>query len=230
MAGTVANLNYRTRIVGSSYTVWTANGAPVVWCVDIDHESPRTVADPVPIQPLNYIRPAEIIVPRAISYGKITMNVIETYGHKPWEHLNGFFPQNKAYQTSEADSVADLADVLNYMQDQLTSSDASSLIELYRIIRTPASATTAGSGSVNNWYVTRFAGVRITDIRENEKANTNAMQNNFTIEAMYTRKYDSQFTPGGSATVNAANGAGAFGSAVPSGPIGDTTGTGYLGL
>jgi hypothetical protein len=220
------NTNYRTRIIGSSYTVWTANSKPIIWCVDIDHESPRTVADPVPIQPLNYIRPAEIIVPRAISYGKITMNVIETYGNKPWDYLNGFFPDKSYNSTSEDNQTfSDLADVLNYMQDQLTNSDASSLIELYRIIRTPGSSTSVKTaGSANPWYVTKFEGVRITDIRENEKANTNAMQNNLQIECMYTRKVDTYFDPTG----DNFNVGGAGFTGIPTGAISDGGG-GYFG-
>ena len=218
--------NARTRIIGSSYTVWTSNGAPIVWCIDIDHESPRTVADPVPIQPLNYIRPAEIIVPRAISAGKITMNVIETYGNKPWDYLNGFFPAKKSYNnTSESptsDTLSDLADVLNYMQDQLTDSNAQSTIELYRIIRTPAS-----NGNPQPWYVTHFEGVRIVDIRENEKANTNAMQNNLQIECMYTRKVDTQIAnPTG--TTNGVGGGIPVG-AISDNVVGGAGGGGYFG-
>lgn len=197
---TQALTDVRTRILGSSYTVWTALNSPILWCVDIEHESPRTVADPVPIQPLNYIRPAEILVPRAISYGRIVMNVIETYGHKPWEYLNGFFPSNAFTTPSENQGFSDLADVLNYMQDQLTDSNAKSQIELYRIIRTPAS-----NGAAKPWYVTHFEGVRITDIRENEKANTNAMQNNLQITAMYTRKVDSQISAATVASLTGVN-------------------------
>jgi hypothetical protein len=210
--------NLRTRVVGSSYTVWTALGNPIVWCVDIDHESPRAVAEAVPIQPLNYIRPAEILVPRAVSYGKITMNVIETYGNKPWEYLNGFFPKNSY---TGPGGLNDLADVLNYMADQLTDNNAQSQIKLYRIIRTPGNA-----GATQDWYLTEFDGVRIVDIRENEKANTNAMQNNLQIEAWYTRKIDSSITPSGASTYT-----GVSGGVVPTGGIADTAGggVGYLG-
>jgi hypothetical protein len=186
-------LSYRTRILGSSYTVWTVDDKPIVWCVEVQHQSPRTVADPVPIQPLNYIRPAEIAVARAISAGEIVMNVIETYGAKPWDYLNNLFPNANSYgaQTANATNYSDLADVLHYMQDYLTNADASSRIQLYRVIRTPGN-----NGKPSPWYVTEFEGVRITDIRENETATTNAMQNNLTITCMYTQKIDTNWSAG----------------------------------
>jgi hypothetical protein len=184
---TTSSLNYRTRILGSSYTVWTIEDKPIVWCVSVQHQSPRLVADAVPIQPLNYLRPAEIAVPRAISAGEIVMNVIETYGNKPWDYLNNLFPQANSYGKNGT-PYSDLADVMRYMQDQLTDIDAQSSIKLYRIIRTPGS-----NGAAQPWYVTEFTGVRITDIRENETATTNAMQNNLEITCMYTAKIDSVF-------------------------------------
>lgn len=189
---TTSTLNYRTRILGSSYTVWTIQDKPIVWCVSVQHQSPRLVADAVPIQPLNYLRPAEIAVPRAISAGEIVMNVIETYGNKPWDYLNNLFPTANSYGKNGGAPFSDLADVMHYMQDQLTDQDAQSNINLYRIIRTPGS-----NGTQQPWYVTEFTGVRITDIRENETATTNAMQNNLEITCMYTAKIDSVFNGAG---------------------------------
>ena len=189
---TVANRNFRTREPGSTFTVWTVNGAPVVFCVEVDHQSPAPVADAVPIQPLNYIRPAEIVTARAISVGRITMNVIETYGNKPWDYLNGLFPNSNPYGIGASGNAApgynDLADVLYYMQETLTDNQGQSSINLYRVIRTPASF-----GVPQPWYVTEFMGVRIVDIRENERVNIATMQNNLTIDCMYTRKIDMHF-------------------------------------
>ena len=182
---------YRTRVLGSSYTVWsvgTASGAktPIVWCVEVAHKSPSPVAQAMPIHPLNYIRPAEIVTPRAITYGEITLNVVETYGNKAWDYLATLFPASNWGSIGKTNGPNDLADIFNYMAEYLSGSgqigDSNSQIALQRLIRTP--------GTNGLWYVTDYHGVKIVDIREDEDATTGAMQNNLTISCWYTHKTD----------------------------------------
>lgn len=187
----------RVRVVGSGYTVWKINNRPILYCIEVSHRSPQTVGQATEIHPLNYIRPVEILVPRAISHGEIVMNVVETYNSKIWDSFvgddgNPLFNRQNAGGTGpmlSSGKATDLADIVNEMATHLTKSDGSSLINLQRLVKTSYSSDTP----VVNWVLTTYHGVRITDIREDETGRTEALQNNLQITAWYTSKTDEEF-------------------------------------
>jgi hypothetical protein len=164
----MAILDPRVRITGHAYTLWLWGENPIAYAVNVSHTSPQPLAQAVDIQPLNYVRPAEIATGRAITRGELTMTVIELYGHKPWEHLGGSFT---------SDNIQDLADVFHKVQRDLTE-HSSSPIRLARVIRPPG-------GGV---WVEKYYNVRILDIREDENVTTDALQNQLTITVGYTHK------------------------------------------
>lgn len=160
----------RIRVVGSAFTVWKVNNQPIVYCTEVSHRAPQPVAQATEIHPLNYIRPVEILVPRSITHGELVLSVVEAYNTRIWQNFGNYF--GTLSQTTEVD----LGDVLNAMAMNLTNADGSSQIQLNRIIRNPNGA----------WEVTNFNGVRIVDIRDDETARTETLQNELQMTVWYT--------------------------------------------
>lgn len=161
----------RARVLGHAYTLWVWGGSPVAYCTNITHKSPSPLGSPVPVQPLNYVRPAEIAVGRAIGEGTISMTVVELYGHRPWDHLGGSF---------DGAAINDLADVFHKVQRELTEF-GNTPINLIRVIRPPAGAI----------YVEKYQNVRILDIREDEQVATDSVINQLQMTVAYTHKINS---------------------------------------
>lgn len=164
----MAILDPRVRITGHAYTLWIWGNSPIAYCTNVTHTSPQPLAQAVDIQPLNYVRPAEIATGRAITRGEMTMTVIELYGHEPWDHLGGSF---------QSEDLQDLADIFHKVQRDLTE-HGNSPITLVRVIRPPG-------GGV---YIEKYYGVRILDIRQDENTTTDSLQNQLTITVGYTYK------------------------------------------
>lgn len=157
----------RVRVAGHSYSLWLWGETPVAYCTNVSHTSPQPLASAVAVQPLNYVRPAEIVTGRAIGPGEISMTVTELYGHKPWQHLGGSFDGD----------IEDLADVFHKVQKSLTEFGATP-IRFARVIRPP-------QGGV---WVEKYYGIRVTDIREDENVSVETLQNTFGMTIQYTHK------------------------------------------
>jgi hypothetical protein len=164
----MAILDPRARVTGHAYSLWLWGSDPVAYATNVTHTSPNPVAQAVDVQPLNYVRPAEIATGRAIGSGQISMTVVELYGHTPWQHLGGSF---------QSTDIQDLADVFHKVQRDLTEF-GNSPISFVRVIRPPA-------GGV---YVQKYYNIRITDIREDENVTTDSIINQLAITIRYTHK------------------------------------------
>lgn len=165
----MAIVDPRVRVAGHSYSLWIWGQSPVAYCTNVRHTSPQPLAAAVAVQPLNYVRPAEIVTGRAVGPGEISMTVTELYGVKPWQHLGGSF-QNE-------DTIQDLADVFHKVQRDLTEF-SNTPITFVRVIRPPG-------GGV---FLEKYYGIRITDIREDENVAVETLQNTFDITIQYTYK------------------------------------------
>lgn len=163
---------HRARQTGSAFTVWYIGDKPVIFCQEVSHRAPQPVAAPIPVQPLNYLRPIEIIVPRATTHGEITMTVMETYDLSIWQHLEGL---------NVPIGVQDLADFFNWMMTNtsVVNEDGSSNIELKRIIRDPTPN--------RKWRVSTYENARVVDIRYDETTRVDTTLNPLTISVWYTR-------------------------------------------
>ena len=175
----------RARQTGSAFTAWTfsSDGGEqkiLALCQEVAHTSPTPVAPAVPVHPLNYVRPVEIIVPRAINAGQVTLTVLETYDHTIWQTLGGVFPSLKAL-TDNGD-INDLADFFTWMQtdaavNDLESGSGRSKIQLQRIIRNPNS---------EYWRLKTFKNAKIVDVRDDEAVAVDTTINPLQITVMYT--------------------------------------------
>lgn len=169
----------RARQTGSAFTAWRlkdgASGAPnkiLALCQEVSHRSPQPVTGAVEVHPLNYVRPTEIIVPRAITHGEITMTILETYDKNIWGTLREIF-------LGLPSGINDLADFFTWMMTSPDANDAdgNSRIVLQRIIRNPNSTA---------WRVKTFKNARVVDVRDDESATVDSIVNPLTMTVWYT--------------------------------------------
>jgi len=166
----------RARQTGSAFTAWTlkdgaGNNKILALCQEVTHRSPQPVTGAVEVHPLNYVRPTEIIVPRAITHGEITMTVLETFDKNIWQTLRDMFsgiPQD----------INDLADFFTWMMTSTDMNDDNgSKFALQRVIRNPNSTT---------WRVKTFKNARVVDVRDDENATVDSIVNPLSITVWYT--------------------------------------------
>lgn len=171
----------RVRQTGSAFTAWAFIGdaskqSTFVLCQEVAHRSPQPIAPAVEVHPLNYLRPTEIIVPRAISHGEITLTVMESFDKSIYEQLG------LKYETS----INDLADLFNWMMtNPIATGPAGSNIKLVRVIRDP----TAG------FRTKEFLGARIVDVREDETTRVDSTINPLQVTVWYTKMVNTPFSP-----------------------------------
>lgn len=83
----------RTRLLGSGKTVVFFGGPtghiPLAFTQMINETPPTLVADYVPIQPIDWEHPAEIMTAMAMGAGTIDLDFYETWSEQAWNRLGG---------------------------------------------------------------------------------------------------------------------------------------------
>ncbi len=83
----------RTRLLGSGRTVVFFGGPtghiPLVFTQMINETPPTLVADYVPIHPIDWEHPAEIMTAMAMGAGTIDLDFYETWSEQAWNRLGG---------------------------------------------------------------------------------------------------------------------------------------------
>jgi len=172
----------RARQTGSAFTAWTISTGTetskiLALCQEVTHRSPQPVTGAVEVHPLNYLRPTEVIVPRAITHGEITLTVLETFDKNIWGTLKEIFAPD-ATNTSFG-NINDLADFFTWMMTDASMNDAAgSRLRLQRIVRNPNSTT---------WRVKTFENARIIDVRDDESVTVDSLVNPLTMTVWYTK-------------------------------------------
>ncbi len=87
MAGDLLGATSRARVGGSGATYFSWDGNLIAFARQIQHTSPRPVADPAPIHPLDSPYPVEIITPLAAGMGTLSVELYELYGQQAWDRL-----------------------------------------------------------------------------------------------------------------------------------------------
>lgn len=168
----------RVRQTGSAFTAWQFTGATsnqaspnFILCQEISHRAPQPIAQPVEIHPLNYLRPTEIVVPRAISHGEITLTIMESFNKSIFDQLGFNYREN---------SIHDLADFFNWMMTSPEAiDDLGSKIQLLRVIRDP--------NPTQRYRKKIFEGAKIIDIRDDETTTVDSTVNPLQVTVWYTK-------------------------------------------
>jgi hypothetical protein len=156
--------SHHGRVAGSGFTWFQFMGNVVAFAQAISIASPAPVADAVAVQPLNWRRPAEIVVPRAIGPGTLTVTGIELWNQSVWHRLKGL------------SSAIDLADVFQLMWNQGTRDMTASVV-----VDPPP-----GRGNSGKKYFRTYHGIKVTNIDDGENIDITTMLLNKTVTFMYT--------------------------------------------
>jgi hypothetical protein len=152
------------RVAGSGFTWFNYHGTVVGFAQAITISSPAPVADAVAVHPLNYRRPVEIVTPRAIGAGTLTVTGYEVWNASVWHRLAGL-----------KDAI-DLADVFQVMWNSGNSD-----LQANVVIDPPP-----GKGSGGAKYFRTYHGIKITNINDDEQIDITTMLLQKTITFMYT--------------------------------------------
>ena len=151
------------RVGGSGFTWFQFNGKVVAFAQALSHTSPAPVADPVAVQPLNWRRPAEIVVPRAIGMGTLTVTGIELWNQSLWMRLPGL------------ENAIDLADVFQLMWNRGNADLTASIV-----VDPPP-----GKGSSGGKYFRTYHGIKVSNIDDSENIDITTMLLNKTVTFVY---------------------------------------------
>lgn len=111
------------------------------------------------IHPMNYLRPAEIVTPRAHTNGTITLVLTELYNEAIWQRLAG---------------LANSRDIIDIME-HVAGLDQG--IQIRKYVRTP--------GNSPDYYETFFNCV-VSEVRDDEEVRIDTMVLNKELVVMYT--------------------------------------------
>lgn len=177
------NLPQTFRVGGSGFTAFHWSGYVIGFAQSIAVQSPRPVADAVPIQPLDQQYPMQIIVPAAIGAGTLQVQLFEMYNSKVWDQIMkitdvAVAPNNASGQ--KANSIyTDLSEVF------LRLSALGTGVECTKIVYPPNAGTRGGPSTRK--YADRYYNCMITDIRDDETIQIGTMEVIKNMTIMYTK-------------------------------------------
>jgi len=157
------------RVGGSGFTWFQFRGTAMGYAQALGYTSPQPVAQPVAVQPLNYVRPVEVVTPRAIGNGTLTVQFIDHWNLPVWSRL-GF-------------NANDLADVFagQWQHDQ---GDLHGSV----IVRGPQ------GGAKKRLLIRHFIGLKVVDIRDDETVDITTMLLNKPVTFWYRKSFFTQST------------------------------------
>lgn len=79
----------KTRVVGSGFSTFSYRGQTIAWLESVKDLGQAPVVAPEAIHPLSHRHPAEIVTPRAVKMGSLSVTVRELWNENAWEQLVG---------------------------------------------------------------------------------------------------------------------------------------------
>lgn len=155
---------YRPAIGGAGVTVMKFDNDIVAFCNGVTVTWPSAVAEAVPVQPMDAIRPLEIVTARAIGMGTISLTLTNLYNTQIWDRLGG----------GKIAGGDDLADI--FQQVQLTYPGG---FTVQRVIQPPVK-----NGQI---YIESFQGCVITNVADGQAITSASMLVDRTISISFTR-------------------------------------------
>ena len=176
------NLPTTFRVGGSGFTAFHWAGQVIGWAQSVGHTSPRPVADPVPIQPLDQQYPMQIITPQAVGPGTLQLQMFELYNTKVWDQIMNVTDtqiQSDAVGTNGRRQIySNLAEIFQRL------SAINTPISCYKIIYPPN--TGIRGGPKTRKYADKYYGVAVVDVRDDEIIQIGTMEVVKNMTLMYT--------------------------------------------
>lgn len=79
----------RVRNVGSNYTTFQYSGRTIAFLEAFNDSGQDPVVGPQFIHPLGFTHPVDIVTPRALNGGTLTLTIRELWNEEVWEQLQG---------------------------------------------------------------------------------------------------------------------------------------------
>lgn len=147
------------RVLGG-YTVFHWNNQPIGWTESIAVTAVAPVVEAQAVQPMNALRPLEIVTPRASTYGTITLSRIELWNQSVWQDLAGLANSN------------DIIDIFEFV------AGLNNAISVTKYIRTP--------NAVGPDRYEQFFNVVVASVDDGETVDIRAMTVEKTMTLWYT--------------------------------------------
>lgn len=154
---------HNVRVPGG-YTVFHWGSDVIGFAQTIQVTSVQPVVGAAAIQPMNALRPLEIVTPRASTYGTIIVSRFELWNSSIWQDLAGLANSN------------DIIDIFEAVASQKNG------ITVTKYVRTP------GSGADRN---ETFLNVVVTEIDDGETVSIDTMPTPKTMTLWYTKSIKS---------------------------------------
>jgi hypothetical protein len=160
------------RVGGSAYTAFGWGGRIIGLARGIAEQSPRPVAQPVAIQPMDQRYPMDIITPAALGPGTLTFRTFEKWNSRVWDDM-----MDAVAPLSGGQRYTDLVSVF------IALAALSSPVNAIKVINPPRRA-----GETVKPYGDLYLNCKITDIRDDEDVEIATMEIVKNITITYTRK------------------------------------------
>lgn len=172
------------RTTGQGYTTLYFGGPgdsiPIAFMRVFTEQPPKLVADPVPVHPLDFEHPAEIMTAKAIGEGTITVDFIESWSEQAWNRLAPALSTlgGKARGgTNPSDNILDIVRAVDNAQGE---------IYLSKLINTPQHTTERNS---RNQRAVLYMGAKIVDVGDGDTdVAVNSMDQMVQVTFMYTHR------------------------------------------
>lgn len=160
--------NAKFRVGGSGYTAFQWRGHVIAFAQSVRHMSPRPVAQPVPIQPMDERYPVQIVTPAALSEGTLEVTLFERYNEKVWDAI-------MRKTDNAANTYNDLVQIF------ITLAALKDPINCVKVINPPTLR-----GEKGRPYGDLYHNCVITDIRDDENIEIGSMAITKPMTIMYT--------------------------------------------
>lgn len=154
----------KARVLGG-YTIFHWGTTLIGFAESIQVTPITPVVDPTPVHPMNYAYPAEIVTPRASSYGTIVVTNIELWDRSVWENMDGLAGKN------------DIIDIFEFVANQND-------LQVTKFIRIPGGSTRSET----------FFGVVVANVDDAETVDRTTMTQPKAITLWYTHSRKSNAT------------------------------------
>ena len=82
------------RVVGSNYSIFRWRGQPIAYLENVSDGGVKPYGAVEAIHPLGFDTPQEFAVPRALSFGTLSLTIRELWEKPVWQHLSGLAAAN----------------------------------------------------------------------------------------------------------------------------------------
>lgn len=92
----------RARNLGSNFTTFRYAGKNIAYLEAINDSGQAPIAAPQAVHPLGYRHPVEIVTPRAINMGTLTLRIRELWHEEVWQQMAGLARSTDIIEVFEA--------------------------------------------------------------------------------------------------------------------------------